>query len=112
MASDSSYGNNGCFIIPKEMTPHNNELHIIASDGMDWDHVSVSTQKRCPNWDEMCFVKNLFWSEDEVVFQFHPSKDSYVNNHRFCLHLWKPQRGEITLPPEELIGKKSAGVLF
>jgi len=32
---------------------------------MDWlEHVSVSLEKHCPNWQEMYFVKDLFWDEE------------------------------------------------
>lgn len=82
-------------------------MKIIASDGMGWEHVSVSRESRCPTWDEMCAVKNLFWNEDETVIQFHPPKTEYVNNHPFCLHLWKPIDFEIQTPDSWLVGTKS-----
>ena len=66
-------------------------LTVIFSDGEGWEHVSVSTRGRCPNWDEMVFVKNLFWGPDDVVMQLHPPQSAYVNNHPHCLHLWRPQ---------------------
>jgi hypothetical protein len=85
--------------------PCGRDLRVLASDGCDpdfeiaWEHVSVSLPNRCPNWPEMCFVKDLFWAEDEVVMQLHPAKSNYVNNLNFCLHLWKPLKAEIPLPP-------------
>lgn len=81
MRSDESYGNNGAFII--------DDKSIIASDGEGWEHVSVSTCNRIPNWEEMVFIKDMFWSEDDLVVQLHPTKNKYVNNHPFCLHLWR-----------------------
>lgn len=66
-------------------------LTIIVSDGGGWDHVSVSHFARCPLWEEMCVVKDLFFKDDEVVMQLHPAKANYVNNHPKCLHLWRPQ---------------------
>ena len=67
------------------------KLQILSSGEQDpeWEHVSVSLEKRCPNWKEMCLVKDLFWDESECVIQFHPPRSEYVNNHPFCLHLWK-----------------------
>ena len=58
-------------------------FNVIASDGGGWDHVSVTlkNQKRCPTWDEMCAIKDMFFEEDEVVIQYHPAKSEYVNNH-------------------------------
>jgi hypothetical protein len=84
-------------------------LVIIASDGADlkekWQHVSVSTAHRPPNWQEMCFVKNLFWADDELVIQFHPPQADYINCHPHCLHLWKPPF-DVALPPSILVGPK------
>lgn len=84
--------------------PNNCDLTIIFSDGLGWEHVSVSTPGRCPNWPEMCFVKNLFWSADDVVIQFHPAASEYVNNHPYCLHLWRPQGITLPTPPRLLVG--------
>lgn len=84
--------------------PHNRDLTIIFSDGEGWEHVSVSTPGRCPNWAEMCFVKNLFWSAEDVVIQFHPAASEYVNNHPYCLHLWRPQGVTLPTPPRFLVG--------
>jgi hypothetical protein len=94
----------GLFYIPYRTV----KLKVVACDGLEtkWDHVSVSLPNRCPNWDEMCLVKSLFWGEGETVFQFHPRKDEYVNNHEYCLHMWKPTEREIELPPSILVGIK------
>lgn len=67
-----------------------------------WEHVSISIGSRCPTWEEMCFVKNLFWGDDESVIQFHPMKSNYVNKHPYCLHLWRHQDGH-KLPPQEFV---------
>src|SRR5262245_7855102 len=79
------------------------ELLIIASDGMGWEHVSVSTEFRPPLWEEMCWVKDLFWGEDECVLQYHPPRTQYVNVHPHCLHLWKPYRTVVPVPPTKLL---------
>ena len=73
-------------------------LIVIASWGMEWDHVSVSRSNRCPDWGEMCRVKDLFWGPEECVVQYHPPKSDYKNAHRYCLHLWKPQNQELPRP--------------
>ena len=106
LATTKDDGPNGLFYLRRERGPKT-ELRIIASDGLGWEHVSVSTATRCPTWDEMCLVKDLFWSEDEAVMQLHPPKTEYVNNHAFCLHLWRPMDGSIPLPPAELVGVKT-----
>jgi hypothetical protein len=52
----------------------------------------------------MCFVKDLFWDEEECVVQFHPPKSKYVNHHTRCLHLWKQIGVVVPMPPTKLIG--------
>lgn len=75
-----------CFSIPFE----GRQLVVIASDWGRWQHVSVSLDNRCPNWREMCFIKDLFWDEEEECIQFHPPKSEYIDLHKYCLHIWKP----------------------
>lgn len=61
----------------------------------------------------MCKLKDMFWTEDEAVVQFHPPKSEYVNNVKNCLHLWKPiekYSGKSPLPPNLFVGLK--GVEF
>ncbi len=87
------------------------DLHIIASPGdaneeIPWEHVSVSTAKRTPNWTEMCYVKGLFWDDEEVVMQLHPSRSQWINNHPYVLHLWRPLNESIPLPPSIAVGFK------
>jgi hypothetical protein len=102
--SDPTYGLRGAFSVtgPKGAT-----LTIISS-GTDvefgWEHVSISLEHRNPNWDEMCFVKDLFWRDDECVVQFHPPKADYVNHHPHCLHLWRPMFTAMPTPPAILVG--------
>ena len=75
-----------CFKIPFR----GRDLVVIASDWGEWQQVSVSLKNRCPNWDEMCHVKDLFWNDEEECIQFHPKKSEYVNAMPYCLHIWKP----------------------
>jgi len=74
---------------------------VIASNsggwGGGWDHVSVSTDCRCPKWSEMCQVKELFFKDDEYAIQYHPEKGDDL--HPFCLHLWRPHsKRKIPIP--------------
>lgn len=95
----------GVFIIPG---PCNVELKVIVSDSIapdfPWEHVSVSTRNRCPNWPEMDFIKRLFWDDDECVMQLHPPRCDHVNCHPYCLHLWRPTHLEIPRPPSIMVG--------
>lgn len=79
------------------------ELRVIVSDGLGWDHVSVSLVDRCPTWDEMCAIKRKFFSDDECAVQFHPPKSEYVNCHPHTLHLWRKQGAAVELPPRECV---------
>lgn len=94
---------NGAFFFagPNGMT-----LLVMSSGNLDkdWEHVSVSGKNRCPNWPEMCAVKALFWGEEETVIQFHPPRSKYVNNAEFCLHLWRPLKQLVSLPPTIMVG--------
>jgi hypothetical protein len=88
------------------MGPKGGKLRIVSSgayDGSGWEHVSVSLLHRAPNWAEMCFVKDLFWREDEVVIQYHPAKSDYINCHPHCLHLWRPTKETIPMPPTFMV---------
>lgn len=88
--------------------PHYNTcatLHVISApmEEGEWEHVSVSLKSRCPNWNEMNYIKELFWHEDQTVVQFHPKKSNYVNIHKYCLHLWRHRGGEYKLPPTYMV---------
>lgn len=121
--SDESVGNNGAFFLPNPHRPLRTDppLKVIASDGLvvpdgaphlsGWEHVSVSLPNRCPTWPEMAYVKSQFWDAGDCVVQFHPPESEYVNNHPFCLHLWRPVGHDIPTPPSLLVGIKSASVL-
>jgi hypothetical protein len=92
---------NGMFLVPLK---YGQFVKVMASNGMGWEHVSVSREDRCPTWDEMCQVKALFWSDEDCVIQYHPPKSEYVNQHPFCLHLWRPMEVILPRPPKILVG--------
>jgi hypothetical protein len=94
----------GAFFVPNKFARTGAPLKVIACSDSGWEHVSVSLPNRCPTWDEMCFIKDLFWSDDEVVMQLHPRRADYVNNHPYCLHLWRPFNAALPLPPTEAVG--------
>ena len=96
----AGYGDerNGCFVISSPINSRG-EMFVIFSDGGGWEHVSVSLKSgKIPNWEEMCFVKDLIFDESETVVQFHPKKVKHVNNAE-VLHLWKQTDKEYELPP-------------
>lgn len=83
---------------------HKQRVRVIASDGLGWEHVSVSREDRCPTWDEMCQVKDLFWGDEDTVVQYHPPKSQYVNIHKNCLHLWRPTEAPMPVPMKVMVG--------
>lgn len=122
--SDASIGNNGAFFVPNRCAKGADRsvpLKVIASDGClvpeedpalaGWEHVSVSLPNRCPTWEEMAFIKGLFWDDDDCVVQFHPPRTEYVNNHPYCLHLWRAIDRAFPMPPQILVGVRDMGTL-
>lgn len=94
----------GFFFIPYRIGQQPLAVMCAPFDGTQrWEHVSVSRPDRCPTWEEMCFIKALFWDDEDCVIQFHPPKSDYVNNHPYCLHLWRNTSGQ-ELPPREAVG--------
>lgn len=110
--STDEIGNNGAFFVPTR--PGQTPFTVIASDGLlmhgddaalsGWEHVSVSLPTRCPSWEEMSRIKGLFWDAGDCVVQFHPPHSEYVNNHRYCLHLWRAIATPFPMPPSILVG--------
>ena len=84
-------------------------MTVIWSYGGGWDHISIDGKNRMPAWDEMCQLKDMFFTEDECCVQYHPPKSEYVNNIPYCLHIWKPieqYSGALPVPPSLLVGIK------
>lgn len=97
-------GNNGKF----DLKVCRVRVTVIASDGLGWEHVSVSRRDTgIPTWEMMCAIKDIFWDEEDCVIQYHPSKSQYVNFHPGCLHLWKPTLETFPTPPPILVGPQS-----
>lgn len=114
IATNSSFGNNGLFVIPhpkirayffdciiSDDTAVHEQFKAIIEGSTSWEHVSVRlwskdakgrrvNSERCPTWAEMCFIKDTFWDPEETVVQYHPPHSEYVNNNEWTLHLWKP----------------------
>lgn len=78
-------------------------LRVISGCGEGWDHVSVSLPDRCPTWDEMNWIKNLFFKPDELAIQYHPPEKDYINVCKTVLHIWRPWKTEIPIPPKWML---------
>lgn len=96
----------GAFLIPSPIDKA--LIKIMASSDGGWEHVSASRQNRCPNWTEMSHVKSLFFGKNETVMQLHVPASDHVNDHPYCLHLWRPTTQEIPRPPAWMVGGCSA----
>lgn len=109
LGSDESFGNAGVFIVP---VANDVTAYCIASDGEGWEHVSLHVvesdgSQQTPAWEEMCEIKDLFWDAEDTVIQYHPPHSEHVNNHKHCLHLWRPVGIEVPRPPAILVGTKA-----
>jgi len=103
LRSVHGFGYNGAFVLPYKTRIVMVELTVIVSDRGGWDHVSVSTPHRCPKHAEMQFVKDIFFDPAETVVHFYPKKSAHINNHPFCLHLWRKHGAEYELPPAYIV---------
>jgi hypothetical protein len=87
----------GSFYV-RSPTPPKPVMKVIASNGMGWDHVSVSLEHRTPTWAELEHVKRIFFEDDETAMQLHVPVAKHISVHEHCLHLWRPQAVPIPLP--------------
>lgn len=90
-ASDDRDGNNGVFLVPFSVSIM---LQVCVSDGMGWDHVSVSLPHREPTYAEMEHVRQIFFRDEECCMQLSVPRSDHVNVHDHCLHWWRPQSAE------------------
>lgn len=103
--AESSYGDDyGYFIVPSKTSGQPIKVIVSGADDLGWEHVSVSMKNRCPNWQEMCQIKAMFWGDEEDVMQLHPAQSQYINCHDYCLHMWRPTKAEIPMPPRFMVG--------
>jgi hypothetical protein len=68
-----------------------------------WDHVSVSGQLRTPDWDEMRWVAEQFFEDDECLVQFRPARADYIDCHPHTLHWWRMVGVEFPVPPKQCV---------
>jgi hypothetical protein len=83
-------------------------IRCIASDGMGFEHVSVTEEcsTKPLSWSVMCKVKDLFWDEEDWCVQYHPAKSAHINNHPGCLHIWRPLKEKLPIPDPIMVGIK------
>ena len=101
LGSDQSFGANGYFLVPTR--DGRCTLSVIISNGELWEHVSVSLKSRTPTWEEMEYIKRLFWEDNDTVIQLHPPISQYINKCENCLHMWRKIGGVVELPPSFMV---------
>lgn len=100
-------GGYGIIHLPRNNKKGYTTATIIWSWGGGWDHVSVRPfSGSTPTWSDMCFVKDMFFEEEDCVVQYHPPKSEYVNNVDNCLHLWRLRGEPMPMPPSIFTGLK------
>ena len=67
---------------------------FVFSDDPTFEHLSVSSHNKTPDWDTMCKLKEIFFQDEEECVEFHPKKSEYLNLHEHCLHIWR-YKGEL-----------------
>ncbi|MDE6501269.1 MAG: hypothetical protein K2L10_04230 [Ruminococcus sp.] len=77
---------------------HRKRMFFIAVWNDDWEKVSVSRLRKCPEFDELCETKDIFWTSEEFVVQYIPSEPTLRN----CIHLFRPVGAEMPVPTEML----------
>jgi hypothetical protein len=92
VASDDSLGRTGAF-------KFGDLIALSFFPDKEWEHVVVSRADRCPTWEEMCFIKDLFWEPEALVWQYHPPKSQNTSMHPYALHLWRKPGFDFPLPP-------------
>ena len=87
-------------------TQYNKQSCVKFTKAMGWEHLSVSFDDMLPDWNYMQEMKEMFWKDDEECFQLHPKKEDYINNHNYCLHIWRPLEQQLPTPPSIMVGLK------
>lgn len=100
LATDRGHGNNGAFLIPATGHP----AAVIASDQDGWEMVSIAHCERPLTLAEVDAIRDLFWSQDDVVIQFHFPHQDRKGQHRYAVKLWRRAGQDAQLPPRHLLG--------
>jgi hypothetical protein len=109
-------GNNGTFVIPHYRIPGYTMI-VQATDVNDWEHIYVQVvgrrhknkATRYPTYEEMKWIKELFWGKDDLVLQYFAKDWDYTNASidPYVLHLWRPKTLPIPKPVEKVKVKEN-----
>ena len=80
-------------------------IRCIASNGGNWDHVSVSVadmsgKVRTPIWEIMEWTKRRFFFPHEVCYQLHVAEKDHISINDHVLHIWRHHSKKVPLPPK------------
>lgn len=94
LGSDDSFDSNGYFLVPYK----EEFLLCLISDSGGWDHVNISLPARTPNWEEIEFVRDIFFDAQDIVVIYSPPRlFPYVTNP-FHIHMWRRQGHQFPIP--------------
>jgi hypothetical protein len=104
VASTDEAGFNGYFLVPLDGT----FWMVRLNDQNGWRHVAITNaqNKRLIPWHISYKIKQLFFSDEAWVVEFHPPPGNYIAD-RWAHHLWEPLNETLPVPPVvALYGKK------
>jgi len=77
------YSVNGCIVLASHEPYKKN-----GSSGI---HISISHRSRYPTWDEIKYVRYKLGPSNKTMIIVLPPKQTYVNVHPNCFHLWEEE---------------------
>lgn len=78
-------------------------LKVAASTNDGWDHVAISCGSGLPSWRQIDAVQNFLMRPHEWLIQLFAPHEHQDLGEPTTLHLWRPQKTEIPLPPVQLV---------
>lgn len=69
-------------------------LNVICSTDEGSYHISISSPRRYPSWDEILETRLAFSPNRMTMAMILPPMEEYVNFHNNCFHLWEIEPDE------------------
>ena len=64
---------------------------VSSTEKNGWGNVMISSprnSKDLPSFSTLKKIKKIFWNRGDLIFQYYPTKNKYVNVYENCLHLY------------------------
>ncbi len=78
------------------------KLSVLVSaakiEGHNWIHASCSFQDRMPSYADLVWLKDTVFGDSRSAYMVLPKRESHVNIHPYCLHLYGRLDGTDALP--------------